>query len=318
MAEPGTAAKFIAALKARGVKVVEHEGWRTHNRAGHGAWGPLHGVMMHHTAGLNGMVEYVYNGSAELPGPLCHGLIAKDGTVTLIGWGRTNHAGGGDPDVLKAVEREDAKLPKTNEHQGSAGAVDGNPHFIGFECVNKGDGIDPWPAVQIKAMKAAAAAVCDLYGWSAKSVIRHLDWSDYKSDPKGIDWPKFQADVQKLLDGDVKPPTTPTGPPVPSTPAPLPVVSLKHVVAAAHRDPDLRQGGTTYRKEVELVEDALVKLHYLDREWADGSYGTKTYDAVKKVQRHLGYTGPVAVDGIVGKHSLTWLGLRSGLFRYGA
>ncbi len=310
MADPGTAAKFIAALRARGVKVKEVGSWRTHNRNSKGAWGQLHGVMVHHTAGTGtGMVDYCYNGSAELPGPLCHAVIDKAGTVHLVGWGRANHAGGGDPDVLAAVKAERSPLPKTNEHQGSSGAVDGNAHFIGFECVNKGDGNDPWPKVQLDAMKAASAAVCDLYGWSAKSVIRHMDWSDHKSDPKGIDWPAFQADVQKLLSGPVKPDPKP---PVEQ----LPTVSLKRVVAAARRDPSLPQGGTTHKDDVKLVEGALAELGYLRGEWVDGSFGTKTREAYTKLQRHLGYAGQAA-DGIPGSHSLTWLGLKSNNFRKG-
>lgn len=317
MSNPATAAKFIAALKARGVKVREVRDWRTHNRNSKGSWGPLYGVMMHHTAGVfEGIVDFCYNGSAELPGPLCQGVIDKDGVVHLVGWGRANHAGGGDPDVLTAVKAERTPLPKTNEHQGSAGAVDGNAHFIGFECVNKGDGKDPWPKVQLDAMAAAAAAVCDLYGWSAKSVIRHKDWSDYKSDPAGVDWPKFLAAVQKLLDGPQKP-VPPTVPPtVPAPPKPLPTVSLAHVVAAARRDPALPQGGTTHKAEVALVEKALVQLGHLDKRWADGSFGTKTRDAYTKLQRHLGYSGGDA-DGIPGAHSLKWLGLKSQLFRAG-
>lgn len=315
MADPGTASKFIAALKARDVTVKEHAGWRTHNREGHGAWGPLYGVMFHHTAGVSdGIAEYCYNGSAELPGPLCHGVIHKDGTVTLVGWGRANHAGGGDEDVLKAVKAERTPLPKTNEHQGSAGAVDGNAHFIGFECVNKGDGMDPWPKAQLTAMKLAAAAVCDLYGWSAKSVIRHLDWSDWKSDPKGINWTTFTADVQKLLDAGKpaapKPPANPPGKPA------LTVVWLSHMIGAAKRDPGLPQGGTTYKGEALAVEKALVALGYLDKRWADGSFGLKTRDAYGKLQRHLGYSDRDA-DGIPGKHSLTWLALKSQTFRVG-
>lgn len=318
MADPGTAAKFISALKARGVKVVEVSGWRSHNRNAKGKWGEVHGVMMHHTAGVSdGIVDFCHDGTSELPGPLCHGVITKDGTVHLVGWGRANHAGGGDPDVLKAVKAEAATLPKTNEHQGSDGAVDGNAHFIGFECVNKGDGSDPWPQVQLIAMQRVVAAVCDLYGWSAKSVIRHMDWSDWKSDPKGVDWPKFQAAVQKLLDDSVTAPKPPAAPQVPPKPAQPPTVSLKHVVAAAKRDPGLPQGGTTHRAEVLLVERSLVELGYLDKRWADGSFGTKTRDAYRLLQRHLGYSGDGA-DGIPGSHSLTWLGLKTQNFRKGA
>lgn len=222
MATPMTAAQFKAALKAEGVHVTEHAGWATHNRAGHGAWGPLNGVMMHHTGSTeSGIESVVYNGRSDLPGPLCHGLIHKDGTVELIGWGRANHAGGGDPDVLAAVVADKWPVPKTNEHEGSSGSVDGNPHFVGFECVNVGDGKDPWPAVQLEAMARAAAAVLRHYGWSENSVIRHLDWSDWKPDPKGVDWTKFRARVKALLAaspgsgaGTVPPPTSePSQPP---------------------------------------------------------------------------------------------------------
>lgn len=317
MPAPGTAAAFIAALKSQGVTVKEHSGWRTHNRNGKGSWGPLYGVMFHHTVSTDaGITEYCYNGSAELPGPLCHGVIHKDGSVTLVGWGRANHAGGGDPDVLASVKAERVPLPETNQHQGSAGAVDGNAHFIGFECVNKGDGSDPWPAVQLAAMKRAAAAVCDLYGWSAKSVIRHTDWSDWKSDPKGIDWPKFTADVQKLIDADkhaAPVPSKPAAPAVPKPPPAKPKVSLAHVVAAARRDPAAPQGSALHRAESLLVERALVSLGYLDKRWADGSFGTMTRAAYAKLQGHLGYSGTGA-DGIPGSHSLQWLALKTQSF----
>lgn len=308
MAAPGSAASFIAALKSRGITVKEHAGWRTHNRAGHGSWGELYGVMFHHTVSSDaGIVEYCFNGSAELPGPLCHGVIGKDGKITLVGWGRANHAGGGDKDVLEAV-KDGRPLPKTNEHQGSAGSVDGNAHFIGFECVNKGDGTDPWPAVQLDAMKQAAAAVCDLYGWSAKSVIRHMDWSDWKSDPKGVNWTRFTADVQKLIDAD-----KPAVPAPPKPPAAKPKVSLAHVVAAARRDPSASQGSALHRDEVLVVEKALVRFGYLDKRWADGSFGTKTREAYTLLQRHLGYAGADS-DGIPGSHSLTWLALKAQTF----
>lgn len=311
MSAPGSASAFIAALKSRGVTVKEHAGWRTHNRNSKGSWGPLYGVMFHHTAGTGGgITEYCYDGTSELPGPLCHGVIAKDGTVTLVGWGRANHAGGGDPDVLAAVKAE-RPLPKTGEHQGSGGSVDGNAHFVGFECVNKGDGADPWPEAQLIAMKLAAAAVCDLYGWSAKSVVRHMDWSDWKSDPKGIDWPKFTAGVQKILDADK--PAAPPAPKPPVTATPKPKVSLAHVVAAARRDPGAAQGSALHRAEVLLVERALVSLGYLDKRWADGSFGTMTRDAYARLQRHLGYSGGAA-DGIPGAHSLTWLALKTQTF----
>lgn len=318
MAKPGTAAAFLAALKRFGVTVVEVNGWRTHNRDDETGkpFGPVYGVMMHHTAGgSSGAVEFCRKGTSSLPGPLCHGVITKDGKVHLVGWGRANHAGGGDPDVLAAVKAGRHPLPKTDKHEGESGAVDGNDAFIGFECVNKGDGKDPWPEVQLDAMKRAAAAVCSLYGWSARAAIRHMDWSDWKSDPKGVDWDEFQRDVQGLLgEHDDKPPQS--APKPAPKPADKPVVSLREVVAAARRDPSGPQGGTTHKADVLLVEKALAKLGWLDNEWVDGSFGTKTKAAYSRLQRHLGYRGSDA-DGIPGSASLTWLGLRSKLFKKG-
>lgn len=310
MSVPMTAQQFLDQLKKFGVPVKEHAGWRTHNRNSKGAWGPLNGVMIHHTAGLN-VEQYVYDGSDELPGPLCHLYISKDGVAHTIGWGRTNHAGGGDPDVLAAVEAETYPLPPTDKHQGEAGAVDGNAHFVGFECENKGDGKDPWPTKQLDTMARASAAVCDFYGWSVNSVIRHLDWSDWKSDPKGVDWTKFRASVSKYLAAHGTPaPTTPK----PTTPPAKPVVDLSNLIAAAKRDPGLKQGGITHSADVKPVEAALVKIGYLPKAYAaDGSFGSLTRDAYARWQRYLGYTGAGA-DGIPGKASLTRLGLKTGLF----
>lgn len=315
MSKPGTAAAFVAALKRFGVDVVETTGWRTNNRDDETGkpFGPVFGVMVHHTAGAEkGAVSFCKNGTAALPGPLSHGVITKDGRVHLIGWGRTNHAGGGDPDVLAAV-KDERTPPKPNVHDGSPGAVDGNDVFIGYECVNKGDGKDPWPAAQLDGMRRAVAATCWLYGWSAKSALRHMDWSDWKSDPRGVDWTAFLKGVQALLDAE----NGDSGAPAPPKPAELPTVSLKHVIEAARKDPSRPQGGTTHKAEVLLVEKALDQLNYLTPGLVDGSFGTSTITAYVKLQRHLGYSG-AAADGIPGKHSLTWLGQRTKLFKAGA
>ena len=124
MATPLTASAFLTALKAEGVKVVEVGDWRTHNRAGHGAWGPVNGVMVHHTVtkGTANTVSICRDGYTALPGPLCHGVIDKQGVVHLVGYGRANHAGSGDGDVLAAVIAEKA-LPAVNEAKNSAASA---------------------------------------------------------------------------------------------------------------------------------------------------------------------------------------------------
>jgi hypothetical protein len=211
MATPLTADQLVKALTAEGVRATEHAGWRTHNRNAKGGWGPVNGSVVHHTGPYISEAQilgYCWTGSADLPGPLATGVIGKKGDVYLIGNGRANHAGGGDPRVLAAAvdERYNDYPPTPHEHQGSLGAVDGNSHFYGWECVNKGDGKEAWPTVQYVAMVKVQAALIrahrakgDNWGLKGKSVIGHKEWSDRKSDPAGIDMAKFRKDVEACL-----------------------------------------------------------------------------------------------------------------------
>lgn len=146
MSSPMSASTFLAALKDEGLTVVQVGDWRTHNRNQQGDWGPVNGVMIHHTVteGTAATVQLCRDGHSDLPGPLCHGVIAKDGRVHLVGYGRANHAGLGDDDVLRAVVAEKS-LPPDNEAN-----TDGNRHFYGFECENLGDGKDPGPTSSSK------------------------------------------------------------------------------------------------------------------------------------------------------------------------
>lgn len=70
MATPLTADRLVAALKAEGVRVVEHKSWRTNNRNAKGPWGPVNGVMLHHTVtkGTASTVALCYSGRSDLPG----------------------------------------------------------------------------------------------------------------------------------------------------------------------------------------------------------------------------------------------------------
>ncbi|MEU6377495.1 peptidoglycan-binding protein [Streptomyces sp. NPDC046909] len=208
MATPLSADALLSALRKEGVSVVEHAGWRTNNRNHKGSWGPVNGVIIHHTVtfGTTATVSLCFNGRSDLPGPLCHGVIAKDGTVHLVGNGRANHAGSGDGDVLEAVIAERATLPAPDEND-----TDGNVHFYGFECVNLGDGKDPWPEVQLDAMARASAALCRAHGWTAASVIGHKEWTSAKIDPRGFTMADFRARVSQLL-GEQPTETTPAKP----------------------------------------------------------------------------------------------------------
>lgn len=216
MAEPLSAAEVLAALKKEGVRVVEVGDWRHHNRDSKGPWGPVNGVMVHHTvtSGTKPSVDICRNGYPSLPGPLCHGVIAKDGVVHLVGWGRANHAGGGDDAVLQRVVEERYGDRPPAPRKGNADGVDGNRHFYGFECINLGDGKDEWPDAQLDAIERVGAAICREHGWTAKSVIGHLEWSADKIDPKGFGMPGMRDRIAERLQHPAgwsasKPPTTP-------------------------------------------------------------------------------------------------------------
>ncbi|MFI1889807.1 peptidoglycan-binding protein [Streptomyces jumonjinensis] len=206
MSSPLSPNTFLNALLAEGLTVVEVAGWRTRNRNHKGPWGPVHGVMIHHTVttDTDRSVALCRDGHAALPGPLCHGVIAKDGTVHLVGHGRANHAGLGDGDVLQAVAAE-RSLPADNEAD-----TDGNRSFYGFECVNLGDGEDPWPAVQLEAIARVSAALCRAHGWSARSVIGHMEWQPGKIDPRGFTMDFLRDRIaRRLAAGPTKPPSKP-------------------------------------------------------------------------------------------------------------
>lgn len=195
MATPITASKLLTALRDEGVTVVEVGNWRTHNRNHVGTWGPVNGVMIHHTvtSGSKRTVQICRDGYASLPGPLCHGVITKDGKVHLVGHGRANHAGLGDSDVMAAVIAEKRTPPPTKQN------TDGNTRFYGFECENLGDGKDPWPAAQLDAIERASAAICRFHGWNEWSVIGHLQWTNQKVDPRGFTMDSMRDRIRKRL-----------------------------------------------------------------------------------------------------------------------
>ncbi|MDH6189108.1 hypothetical protein M2168_002140 [Streptomyces sp. CZ24] len=301
MSAPMPAARFLKALRDEGLDVVEEGNWASHNRNHAGPWGGVHGVLIHHTVtqGTANTVRIVRDGYSGLPGPLCHGMIAKDGRVHLVGYGRANHAGLGDPGVLAAVIAE-RTLPRTDE-----ASVDGNRAFYGFECENLGDGADPWPAAQLDAIERVSAAICRVHGWGARSVIGHLEWQPGKIDPRGFSMGSMRNRIAARLDQDEPGPL----------PAPKrPKVSLSRLIAAARSDPPAKGQRVTYAG-VRTYETALVDEGLLAKTYLDGHFGTTTVTATSEWQERLGYRGRKPgqpADGTPGRASLTELGRRHG------
>lgn len=205
MSAPITDQQLLRAFKKWNVKYREVDGWRTRGRDDETGlrFGPVYGCVTHHT-GSDGSDSanrsLIVNGRSDLPGPLAQFGLCDDGTVDIISIGRCNHAGGGDPDVLRAVKNEsyDLKPPATDKHQGELGAVDGNDCFYGVECYYSG-GHPPTNQMYTSLVKLWAA-ICDHHGWSAKSVIGHKEWSDYKWDPGGFTMVGLRHDIAQALE----------------------------------------------------------------------------------------------------------------------
>lgn len=165
-------------LRAEGLKVVEHDGWRDR---GHGDFRDIRGVLCHHTAG-GGLNDWrvVQNGRADLPGPLAQLVLERDGTYRVIAAGVCWHAGRGS-------------------HPGWP-TDNANWHVIGIEAVSRGDGSD-WTPAQLDAYRRGCAAILRKIGRSAGDCVAHREYSaEGKIDPAGIDMDAFRRDVQNIID----------------------------------------------------------------------------------------------------------------------
>lgn len=277
MATPLSADRLLSALRAEGLKVVEVGTWRTHDRAGHGAWGPVHGVIVHHTVsrGTASSVSLCYDGYDELPGPLCHGVIDKDGVVHLISSGRANHAGLGDGAVLDAV------ISESRPPRPTANDTDGNARFYGFECVNMGDGSDPWTSAQLDAIERAGAALSRAYGWSAASVIGHKEWTNTKTDPAGFSMDDMRSRIARRLRSAPGKPTT----------AARPTAGFEPFPGADFFKRSPRSAIITAMGRRLVAEGCSAYTDGPGPQWTDADR-----DSFRKWQRHLG-DAPAYCDG---------------------
>lgn len=167
-------------LRAAKCTVVESAGWQSRGRA---EMGPVKGVLCHHTAGAKSgnapSLPLIINGRPDLPGPLSHLHLARDGTFTVIAAGRCNHAGAGE----------------------WHGITTGNSNFIGIEAENMGTLADPWPDVQIEAYARGVAAILKHIGASEQMCAGHKEYAlphGRKIDPS-FDMAWFRAKVKAFM-----------------------------------------------------------------------------------------------------------------------
>lgn len=204
---PLTPAQWLRVLKAEGVDVREYRSWTTHERDDETGkvFGPVNGVVIHHTAGSNSL-SLCYNGTASLPGPLCHTHMSKTGIANMTSAGRANHGGTFAQNAHNAVLAESPVHP----YPDAAEPVDANDRYYGIEPENLGNGTDKWPWKQWVALVKWATAICRHHGWNQDSVIGHKEGTRRKIDPKGpvigpdgttfdFTMNRFRADVKAAL-----------------------------------------------------------------------------------------------------------------------
>ena len=254
-----TAAQFLAQMKKWGIPTHEDfDDWATHNRGNRGnGWGPVHGIVQHHTGADNTSPEYLYHGTAKLPGPLCHVGNDKDGILHLIGWGRTNHAGGGDQRTVNHVINEDygnhILVPRFGD--GDKEAVDGNGTFYGIENIYSGE--HPMSEKQLHTAVLFSAAICEFHGWTGLSVIGHGEFNNQKRDPsitkpeKLMDMVAFRHSVDLALATHK---SNPNRPPVSGHPP------VTHPVSIPKFPGTLKPGMTS--NSVTLLDKQFIKIGY--------------------------------------------------------
>lgn len=184
---------IAARLRAVGLKVVEVAGWQTRGIAD---FHPRLSVD-HHTASAKGSnvpaLGICINGRSDLPGPLCHVLIARDNTCYVIASGKANHAG-----------------------LGGFFNVTGNSNCYGVERENTGTGTEPWREDQrVTAAKCHAALLKPLKP-EYQRVCEHKEWAPTrKIDAWDQTGPGMRTRVANIL-------KVPAPAPAP-TPTPTPV-----------------------------------------------------------------------------------------------
>lgn len=240
-------------LDRAGLKYAEVPGWRTRGRREMAA---VRGVIVHHTAGSpNGnmpSLDLLVKGRPDLSGPLAQLGLGRDGTFYVIAAGVANHAGEGK----------------------WRGVTPGNPCFIGIEAENTGRRDDPWPEVQMDALRRGVAAILAHIGTDANMVCGHKEFAlppGRKPDPLWDMAPFRESVVQIMADGVPKAPAIPA--------------------RDALSRPTLRRGA---KGDVVAALQAKLGVESI------GLFGPKTEAAVRALQRQHN----LVPDGIVGPK--TW------------
>ena len=133
-------------------------------------------IVLHHTASSNlvGVVKWFENPTSRVS---AHYTVGKDGSIVqhVSTFRRAWHAG---------VSKDDFGRENLNRNS------------VGIEMVNVGDGKDPWPDVQVEAVRRLVAHLVRHRFPGTKQVVSH----EYiarpigrKPDPKNFPWEKLEG-----------------------------------------------------------------------------------------------------------------------------
>ncbi|MFW2830100.1 N-acetylmuramoyl-L-alanine amidase [Sphingomonas sp. ID0503] len=173
-----------AVLNRAGLGTAEYRDWRSRGRA---EMGRVRGVMIHHTAGARTgnmpSLDLLVRGRPDLNGPLAQLGLGRDGTFYILAAGRANHAGEG---VWQGIRT-------------------GNSSFIGIEAENSGKADDPWPDVQMEALRLGVAAILQHIGASHMMVCGHREYALPKGRKPDPIWEMapFRESVKALMQSGV-------------------------------------------------------------------------------------------------------------------
>ena len=132
----------------------------------------------------------ITRGRPDLRGPLANFGVTHDGHIDIIAAGAANHAGKGDPRVLRAVAREsyDKFPPPTRMNKLSKGAIGANGKLYGWETYPAGGpGLEHMTDKQYRVLVLSTAAIISVLDrldgpdvrWTGRSVIAHKEWTDH-------------------------------------------------------------------------------------------------------------------------------------------
>jgi len=199
---PSTADRMRKAanlMVARGLRVQYSSGWES--RGTGYSFNPSVGFVDHHTAATTDIDNVLINGRSDLPGPLCHWALHKDGTWVLIAAGCANHAGQSHPGAPTNQTGWgcEATGPIPLDNYGPDAFPNYAAYSTGMACILEAEG---WSPSKIWGHKESASP-------SGRKIDPSFDMNDFRASVGtggtgggGGDW--FDMATEAQLDAIVK------------------------------------------------------------------------------------------------------------------